>query len=50
MTHQEAGRVDRASATTSASVSHERYAVAVLGSTVLLFGIALIVLPGPAFV
>ena len=50
MTHQEAGRVDNASATTSALRFARKVAVAVIGSTVLLFGIALIVLPGPAFV
>ena len=50
MTHQEAGRVDKASATASALRFARKVAVAVIGSTVLLFGIALIVLPGPAFV
>jgi tellurite resistance protein TerC len=50
VTHQEAGRVDTASATTSALRFARKVAVAVIGSTVLLFGIALIVLPGPASV
>ena len=50
MTHPGEGRVDKASATTSALRFARKVAVAVIGSTVLLFGIALIVLPGPAFV
>jgi tellurite resistance protein TerC len=50
VTHQEAGRGGTDSATTSALRFARRVAVAVIGSSVLAFGIALIVLPGPAFI
>jgi tellurite resistance protein TerC len=50
VTDQEPSRDDTASATTSALRFARKVAVAVIGSTVLAFGIALIVLPGPAFV
>ena len=50
MTHQEAGRIGTASSTTSALRFARKVAVAVIGTTVLAFGIALIVLPGPAFI
>ena len=50
LTHQEAGRGGTDSATTSALRFARKVAVAVIGSSVLAFGIALIVLPGPAFI
>jgi tellurite resistance protein TerC len=50
VTDQEAGRGSTASFTTSPLRFARKVAVAVIGSTVLAFGIALIVLPGPAFV
>lgn len=50
MTDQEAGRGSAASATTSALRFARKVAVAVIGTSVLAFGIALIVLPGPAFI
>ena len=53
MTDQEAqaGRVRTAAFTTSSPLRFARkVAVAVIGTTVLAFGIALIVLPGPAFI
>ena len=50
MTHEEAGRGGTDSATTSALRFARKVAVAVIGSSVLAFGIALIVLPGPAFI
>lgn len=51
MTHQEAGpgRIV-VSLTTSPFRFARKVAVAVIGVTVLAFGIALIVLPGPAFI
>ena len=50
MTHEEAGRGGTDSATTSGLRFARKVAVAVIGSSVLAFGIALIVLPGPAFI
>ena len=50
MTDEEAGRDSRASVATSPLRFARKVAVAVIGTTVLAFGIALIVLPGPAFV
>ena len=50
MTDQEAGRGSTASVATSSLRFARKVAVAVIGTTVLTFGIALIVLPGPAFV
>ncbi len=50
MTDQEASQVGTASATTSPLRLARKVAVAVIGTTVLAFGIALIVLPGPAFI
>jgi uncharacterized protein (TIGR02611 family) len=50
VTDQEAGRRDTASVATSPLRFARKIAVAVIGTTVLAFGIALIVLPGPAFV
>jgi tellurite resistance protein TerC len=50
VTHQEEGRVGTASVATSSIRFARKVAVAVIGTTVLAFGIALIVLPGPAFI
>jgi tellurite resistance protein TerC len=50
VTHQEAVRGDSSSVATSSLRFARKVAVAVIGSTVLAFGIALIVLPGPAFI
>ena len=50
MTHQEGVRGGAASGTTSSLRFARKVAVAVIGSTVLAIGIALIVLPGPAFI
>jgi tellurite resistance protein TerC len=50
VTHQEGVRGGAASVTTSSLRFARKVAVAVIGSTVLAIGIALIVLPGPAFV
>jgi tellurite resistance protein TerC len=50
VTDQEAERATTTSVATSSLRFARKVAVAVIGSTVLAFGIALIVLPGPAFV
>ena len=50
MIDQEAGRGSTASVATSPLRFARKVAVAVIGTTVLAFGIALIVLPGPAFI
>ena len=50
MTDQEAGRGSTASVAISPLRFARKVAVAVIGTTVLAFGIALIVLPGPAFI
>ena len=50
MTHEEMGPGKRAAITTSPLSLARRVAVAVIGVSVLAFGIALIVLPGPAFI
>ena len=50
MTNQEAGRGGADSVATSSLRFARKVAVAVIGASVLAFGIALIVLPGPAFV
>ena len=50
MTPQEASNASTESVVTSSLRFARKVAVAVIGSTVLAFGIALIVLPGPAFV
>ena len=50
MIDQEAGRGDTDSVATSPLRFARKVAVAVIGTTVLAFGIALIVLPGPAFI
>jgi tellurite resistance protein TerC len=50
VTNQEAGRGGTTSVATSPLRLARKVAVAVIGSTVLAIGIALIVLPGPAFV
>ena len=50
MIDQEAGRGSTTSVATSPLRFARKVAVAVIGTTVLTFGIALIVLPGPAFV
>jgi uncharacterized protein (TIGR02611 family) len=50
VTNQEAGRDGRASVRSSSLRFARKVAVAVIGTTVLAFGIALIVLPGPAFI
>jgi tellurite resistance protein TerC len=50
VTDQEAVRGDTVSVATSSLRFARKVAVAVIGSTVLALGIALIVLPGPAFV
>ena len=50
MTPQEVGCGDTTSVATTSLRLARKVAVAVIGSTVLAFGIALIVLPGPAFV
>jgi tellurite resistance protein TerC len=50
VTPQEVGCGDTASVATTSLRFARKIAVAVIGSTVLAFGIALIVLPGPAFV
>ena len=50
MTPQEASNASTESVVTSSLLFARKVAVAVIGSTVLAFGIALIVLPGPAFI
>ena len=50
MNPQEASDASTESVATSSLRFARKVAVAVIGSTVLAFGIALIVLPGPAFV
>ena len=50
MTPQEASNASTESVATSSLRFARKVAVAVIGSTVLALGIALIVLPGPAFV
>ena len=50
MTPQEASNASTESVATSSLRFARKVAVAVIGSTVLAIGIALIVLPGPAFV
>ena len=50
MTHQEAGCGNTASVATNSLRFARKVAVAVIGASVLAFGIALIVLPGPAFI
>jgi tellurite resistance protein TerC len=50
VTDQETSRGDTESLATSSLRFARKVAVAVIGTTVLAFGIALIVLPGPAFV
>ena len=50
MTPQEATNASTESVATSSLRFARKVAVAVIGSTVLAIGIALIVLPGPAFV
>ena len=50
MIDQEAGRGSTTSVATSPLRFARKVAVAVIGTTVLAFGIALIVLPGPAFI
>ena len=50
MTHPEADRGGTASVTTTSLRFARKVAVAVIGASVLTFGIALIVLPGPAFI
>jgi tellurite resistance protein TerC len=50
MTPQEASNASTESVATSSLRFARKVAVAVIGSTVVALGIALIVLPGPAFV
>jgi uncharacterized protein (TIGR02611 family) len=50
MTPQEASNASTESVATSSLRFARKVAVAVIGSTVLALGIALIVLPGPAFI
>jgi uncharacterized protein (TIGR02611 family) len=50
VTDEKAGLGSTASVATSPLRFARKVAVAVIGTTVLAFGIALIVLPGPAFV
>ena len=50
MTDQEVGAGSTASVATSPLRFARKVAVAVIGASVLAFGVALIVLPGPAFV
>jgi len=50
VTNQEAGRDGPASVTSASLRFARKVAVAVIGASVLTFGIALIVLPGPAFI
>lgn len=50
MTDQDEGRGSTASVATSSLRFARKVAVAVIGSTVLALGIALIVLPGPGFI
>ena len=50
MTDQETSRGYTESLATSSLRFARKVAVAVIGTTVLAFGIALIVLPGPAFI
>jgi len=50
VTHPEADRGGTASVTTASLRFARKVAVAVIGASVLTFGIALIVLPGPAFI
>jgi uncharacterized protein (TIGR02611 family) len=50
VTHQEEGRGGTASVATSSLRVARKVAVAVIGASVLAFGVALIVLPGPAFI
>ena len=50
MTHQEGGSGRIASVVTSHLRFARKVAVAVIGASVLAFGIVLIVLPGPAFI
>ncbi len=50
MTYQEGGSGRIASVVTSHLRFARKVAVAVIGASVLAFGIALIVLPGPAFI
>ena len=50
MSAQEASNVSTDSVATSSLRFARKVAVAVIGSTVLALGIALIVLPGPAFI
>jgi uncharacterized protein (TIGR02611 family) len=50
MTPQEASSASTESVATSSLRFARKVAVAVIGSTVLALGIALIVLPGPAFI
>jgi len=50
VTDQDEGRGSTASVASSSLRFARKVAVAVIGSTVLALGIALIVLPGPAFI
>lgn len=50
MTDQQTAASSSASATTSRHRPARKIAVAVIGASILAFGVALIVLPGPAFI